>query len=366
MLKTAIVTGANGFIGAHVTRAFLDRGSTVIALGRSKGAANWEGRVRKALSDVPAGANGTGQLLCHEVDLETPAKDLGLAGIAGTEQGSTLLIHIAGDTKFNPPDPGRQHRINVDSAMRIAEAAAGRIARMVHVSTTYVAGQRTGLILESELNCGQTFWNPYEKSKLDAEEAVTDACSRLGIPLVIVRPSVIINDRRTGRASTFTHLNAIVEVIRRIQAHYGISDGEVVNRSVRLRADPMATPNLAPVDSIIEPLVRIALAEAAAGRTFHLCHPEPQPNHEIVDLVCDAIQIKGRLRIEYTQDIVKPMTHTEEMILRSLRVYAPYLNSRCMFGLSNTRELVPDYDAHFTPLDAGAIRRIIEAQEAPE
>jgi hypothetical protein len=70
------------------------------------------------------------------------------------------------------------------------------------------------------------------------------------------------------------------------------------------------------------------------------------------------------LAIEYVRDIPKPMAHTEEMILRSLRVYAPYLNSRCVFDLTNTRRVVPDYDAHFSPLDVATVSRIIEVQRA--
>lgn len=362
--ETVIVTGANGFIGAHFTRWLLSRGCTVIALGRAKGASPWEDRVRQALQEVPAAGEEPGHLICREVLLEHPNLRLGPAELGHAEPERTLLVHLAGDTKFTPPDPAQQYRINVDSAARLVEAVAGRVARVVHVSTAYVSGQRTGRILESELDCGQGFWNPYEKSKLAAEQAVQQVCANLRIPLVILRPSIIINDRRTGRASTFTHLNALVEVILRIQAHYGITDGEVVNREIRLRADPDASPNLAPVDSIIRPMATIAMAAEAAGKTFHLCHPHPQSNREIVDLVCEAFGIQGRLGISYVRELAKPMTHTEEMILRSLKVYAPYLNSRSQFDLTHTRELVPDYDQQFTPLDVSAIRRIIEAHRA--
>jgi hypothetical protein len=43
-------------------------------------------------------------------------------------------------------------------------------------------------------------------------------------------------------------------------------------------------------------------------------------------------------------------------------VYAPYLNSRCEFDVSNSRSLVPDYDDHFTPLDVPYIRKVIQFQ----
>ncbi len=57
---------------------------------------------------------------------------------------------------------------------------------------------------------------------------------------------------------------------------------------------------------------------------------------------------------------VHALGHTEEMIARSLKVYAPYLNNRCQFDVSNSRSVVRDYEAHFTPLDVAYIRRVIQ------
>jgi nucleoside-diphosphate-sugar epimerase len=272
----------------------------------------------------------------------------------------TILFHLAGDTRFRPSNPAAQRQLNVQAPVELLKALKGRISKMIHVSTAYVAGKRAHLIREEELDCGQGFWNSYEKSKFDAELALTAACREDGIPLVIVRPSIIINDRKTGRASTFTHLNAMVEVVSRIQEHYGISDGQVVSKAIRLMADPQARPNVAPVDSIVPPLLQIAQSAAAPGRVFHLCHPRPQTNHEIMSLICEAFQVKGRVALEFLPSIPKPMSHTEEMIARSLKVYAPYLNNCCEFDLTHTRSVVWDYDSYFTPLDVAYIRKVIQ------
>jgi hypothetical protein len=74
----------------------------------------------------------------------------------------------------------------------------------------------------------------------------------------------------------------LVEVVSRIQEHFGIADGQVVSSLIRLAADPEARPNLAPIDSIIPPLLQIAASAEAPGKVFHLCHPAPQSNAEIV------------------------------------------------------------------------------------
>ncbi len=81
-----------------------------------------------------------------------------------------------------------------------------------------------------------------------------------------------------------------------------------------------------------------------------------------MNLICEAFEVKDRLAIEFVRDIPKPMSHTEEMIVRSLKVYAPYLNSRCEFDVSNSRSIVPDYDSYFTPLNVPYIQKVIEFQ----
>jgi nucleoside-diphosphate-sugar epimerase len=301
-------------------------------------------------------------LHCHATDIRAPTLAVDLILPSDHSPTETILFHLAGDTRFVPPNPELQRQINVQATLNVVKALKERIARVVHVSTAYVAGNRTGLIRECELDCGQRFRNSYEKSKFDAELALTAFCREQGIPLVIVRPSIIINDRTSGRASTFTHLNTLVEVVNRIQEHYGIADGQVISKTIRFTADPQARPNLAPVDSIIPPLLKIAESSKSPGMTFHLCHPAPQPNIDVIDLICDTFQVKGKLAIEFLEDVPRPMSHTEEMILRSLKVYAPYLNNRCEFDLRNSRSVVPDYDAHFSPLDTAYIQKVAEVE----
>jgi nucleoside-diphosphate-sugar epimerase len=361
-MKTAIVTGANGFIGSHIIYRLLERGWRVHALGRSRGTSQWSDRVIAALREVGNPTDSHGELHCHEVDLNAADVRLDFLFRRDDSPAETTLFHVAGDTRFTPPDPHLQRQMNVQASVNVINALKGRIDTAIHVSTAFVAGNRKGLIQERELGCGQEFHNPYEQSKFDAEGMLTALCREHDVPLVIARPSIITNDRQSGRASTFTHLNALIEVISRLQDHYGISDGEVVSTTVRLMADPEAKPNLAPVDSIIPPLLEIAESSAAPGKTFHLCHPTPQTNAELVDLICEVVKVKGKLALEYLESIPRPMSHTEEMIVRSLKPYAPYLNSRCAFDVSESRSVVPDYDSHFTQLDVPYIQKIVEFQ----
>ena len=362
---TAIVTGANGFIGSHLAQALLKRGWTVHALGRGRSGVQWQDRVLAALKAASATNElpDLDRLHCHEADLAQPDLGLGTSSMLPGESRA-VLVHLAGDTRFVPPDPAAQRRANVDGTLNVVHALRSFTARVVHVSTAYVAGDRTGTILEGEGEVGQGFHDNYEKTKLEAEQAVHSLCGELGLPLAIARPSIIVNDTVNGRSSAFTHLNVLVEVANRIQEFYGIKDGEVVNEEIRFPVNASARPNIAAVDPIAEALAGIVESPGSAGKTFHLCHPSPQTNAEIFGLVMEAFGIKERILLNFVQSVRSPMTRTEEMVVRAFRVYLPYLNQTGVFDVSNIRELIPHYDRLFQPANVDYLRKVIAFERA--
>lgn len=361
-MKTAIVTGANGFIGSHLAYQLLGQGWSVYALGRSSASERWRLRMEKALREVDAAAGQFDALQCCEFDILSQSESWEQIEQGGGLPNGAVLFHVAGDTQFTPQDAARRRTVNVGASVAIMKRLKGKIARAIHVSTAFVAGDRGGLVGEDELDCGQHFHNNYEQTKLEAEAAVTSTCRECNIPLIIARPSIITNDRRTGRASTFTHFNALVEVITRIQKHYQITDGQTVSKRVRLMADAAARPNLAPVDSIVPPLLKIATADNAAGNTYNLCHPYPESNTKLVALICEAFGFGDNISFEFLNELAAPLTYTEEMILRSLKPYGPYLNARCEFDLRQSRSVVPDYDSYFTQPDVAYLKKVISFQ----
>ncbi len=363
-MRTAIVTGATGFIGSRLVYQLLLQGWGVHALGRAAAGVSCADRVTTALDEIgedPVKRSVLSGLHCHEVDL--CVSGLGLPRpLAEEVPGGAILFHLAGDTRFTPSAPESQRTINVAGTLNVVRALQDLVASVVHVSTAYVAGNRTGVVLESDLDVGQSFQNDYEKSKLDAEIGVTDLCKTIGLPLCIVRPSIITNDMATGRSSALTHLNALVEVVSRIQKHYGIGDGDAVSDQIRMPIDSDCRPNLAPVDPIVNALAELGSNTQAIGKTFHLCHPAPQSNAEVVSLVSEAFGVKDQ--IDFVPVPVPPAqpTWTEKMLLRSLKPYLPYLNEACTFDLTNTRSLISDYDAQFGPITLDYLQKVIDFQ----
>jgi thioester reductase-like protein len=93
----------------------------------------------------------------------------------------TRVIHSAATVRFDHSiDEAR--RINVEGTRRLLDFAAGarKLKSMAYVGTAYVAGERSDLVGEDELNVGQSFRNTYEQTKSEAEALVRSRLGSLG------------------------------------------------------------------------------------------------------------------------------------------------------------------------------------------
>ncbi|HMF58004.1 MAG TPA: SDR family oxidoreductase, partial [Pyrinomonadaceae bacterium] len=94
-------------------------------------------------------------------------------------------------------------RVNVEGTRNVNRFARElkNLRRYNYVSTCYVAGRRTGLILETELKHDAGFRNYYEETKYLAEVEVEALKSEL--PVTIHRPAVVCGDSRTGETAKY-------------------------------------------------------------------------------------------------------------------------------------------------------------------
>jgi hypothetical protein len=115
-------------------------------------------------------------------------------------------VHGAAEVRFDLPWEvmERQNVLGAENILALARrfAERGKLHRLDYVSTTYIAGDRRGLCREDEIDLGQGHRNEYERSKRVAELAV-DRERKKGLPVAVHRPSIIVGDSRTGKASSF-------------------------------------------------------------------------------------------------------------------------------------------------------------------
>jgi nucleoside-diphosphate-sugar epimerase len=152
-------------------------------------------------------------------------------------------------------------RINLGGTRAVAEFAQScpQLQRLLLLSTAFVAGRRSGRILESDLDCGQGFVNHYEASKFASELYLRSFADRL--PITIVRPSIVVGDSQDGHVLTFQNMYVPL---------YFLGSGAV--------SDPPGEHetllDIVPVDHVAEVVVRTLHHPACMGETYHACSDE--------------------------------------------------------------------------------------------
>ena len=174
---TALVTGANGFLGSAVVRALLADGSAVRALVRS-------GSDRRNLDGL---------------DVEVAAGDLtDRDSLRRAAAGCRSVFHVAADYRLWVADPKPMYRFNVDGSVNVLEAAAAAGAeRLVYTSSVAVLGineDRTPADEDTPVTV-EDMVGHYKRSKFLAEQAVRKRAAELEFPVVTVNPSTPIGPR---------------------------------------------------------------------------------------------------------------------------------------------------------------------------
>ncbi|MEP7214172.1 MAG: SDR family oxidoreductase [Acidobacteriota bacterium] len=151
------------------------------------------------------------------------------------------------------------------------------LRRYNYISTCYVAGKRTGRILETELEHDAGFRNFYEETKYLAELEVEGL--RHELPVTIFRPSVVVGDSRTGETAKYDGIYYLIQYLRKAPGLLRAIN--VGNADVRL--------NLVPVDFVVEGIAALADDEAAVCKTIALADPSPLTTAEIFDEIAENL-----------------------------------------------------------------------------
>ena len=263
-MPTTLVTGFPGFIGGRLIPRLLaeDPACTVVALVEPRMAQ----RAR-----VVAAAIDPARVLVEPGDITDAQLGLTPARYAALAASTTQVHHLAAVYDLAVPLAVAE-RVNVlgtQHVVRFCRAASG-LERYHYVSTCYVAGQRSGRVLEAELAAGQTFKNHYESTKFGAEVLVR--ASMGDVPTTVYRPAIVVGDSETGVTAKFDGPYYLLRTLQRLGARQPIPQIG--------RGD--APFNVVPVDFVIDAITAGARDPGAVGETLHLCDPAPVSAAELM------------------------------------------------------------------------------------
>jgi thioester reductase-like protein len=318
-----LVTGASGLVGTEVVAALVREGHTVITLThREPRLVRNSGRAE--IGTVPFGS-GEGPVERLSGDVSRPRLGLDPETARKLQAGVDRIVHSAATTDFGLPDE-RYETVNVEGTRNVLAMAAEARTPLVHVSTAYVCGEREGRCAESELDMGQRFANPYERTKFEAELLVAGHAQE-GHPVVTVRPSVVVGAERTGVVRDFKNIYVMVKLIaegrlRILPGNYG------------------ATPNLVPVDYVAAVVAEAAgerFAEAE-GRVLHAVGGRSVSLRELSDVMAEYPSFEVARFVPPASFSVSALDRRGQLYYKRVGVlYESYLRRRVEFDDANAR-----------------------------
>ena len=345
-----LVTGATGFVGRHVVRCLLAAGQPVVALARGRDGVTGAERVAGAVGFTPDGA----LLDVVEGDLATRE------GVAGAELGRLrerveTVIHCAGDTSFFPQAMTAFVAGHVDGPVALLRGlAGGRLSRWTQLSTAYVCGRRSGVVLEGEGDIGQTFHNPYERVKLDAERALRAAAARSGVEITVLRPSIVVGAApgTAGGAPT----NLFFGFIRLVAALRGLGNGG----GLRIVARPRARFNIVPVDYVAAAVAALAEDPRAASETAHLVVRDAPTQETMLAMLSERLGLRGLSLVDASAGQLRDPSPLEIGVARMLSPYRDYLRQDLVFDDATACRLLRRSGVTRPALAAGEVEALVD------
>ena len=187
-MKRVLITGADGFIGSHLTEALVREGYDVraFALYNSFNSRGW---LERCAADV------RGKFEVFFGDVRDPY------GVRTAMQGCGSVLHLAAliGIPYSYHSPDSYVDTNIKGTLNVMQAARDLgVGRVVHTSTSEVYGTAKFVpITEEHPLRGQS---PYAATKIGADQIALSFYTSFGTPIVIVRPFNTYGPRQSARA----------------------------------------------------------------------------------------------------------------------------------------------------------------------
>lgn len=201
-MKKVVVTGADGFIGSHLTEALLAEGYEVKALAQYNSFNNWghlEG-IHHPNLEVVTGDVRDGSFCRHLL------------------KGSDTVMHLAALIAIPYSYVALESYIdtNVTGTLNICQAALDcGLERVLVTSTSEVYG--TARFVPIDEKHPRQPQSPYSASKIGADAIAKSFNNAFGLPLTIVRPFNTYGPRQSARAFIPTVITQIADGAKEIK-----------------------------------------------------------------------------------------------------------------------------------------------------
>jgi len=201
--KKILVTGADGFIGSHLTEMLLSKGYKVKALSYYNSFNYWGW-----LEDIPANKN----LEITTGDVRDPHFCKMIS------KNVDIIFHLAAliAIPYSYAAPDSYVDTNIKGTLNICQAAIENgVKRVIHTSTSEVYGTARYVPIDEKHPLQPQ--SPYSASKIGADSMAMSFFNAFNLPLTIARPFNTYGARQSSRAVIPTIITQIANGIKEIK-----------------------------------------------------------------------------------------------------------------------------------------------------
>lgn len=204
-MKKILITGADGFIGSHLTEALVRQGYKVRAFVLYNSFNSW-GWLDQCADDVKS------KFEVFAGDIRDPH------GVKEAMKECDVVLHLAAliAIPYSYHSPDTYVDTNIKGTLNVLQAARELgVSRVIHTSTSEVYGTAHFVpITEQHPLQGQS---PYSATKIAADQLAYSFHASFGLPVAIVRPFNTYGPRQSARAVIPTIITQIASGKRQIK-----------------------------------------------------------------------------------------------------------------------------------------------------
>jgi NAD dependent epimerase/dehydratase len=186
--KKILVTGADGFIGSHLTESLVEQGYNVRAFVYYNSFNSWGW-----LDSLKRGK--INEIEIFTGDIRDPH------GVEAAVKGCDLIFHLAAliAIPFSYHSPDSYVETNIKGTLNVLQAARKfRVKKAIFTSTSEVYG--TAQYVPINENHPMQAQSPYSATKIAADHLAESFYRSFGLPVVIARPFNTYGPRQSARA----------------------------------------------------------------------------------------------------------------------------------------------------------------------